>query len=496
MSHWAMLKQVFRYVKGTIHFGLSLRKSPSDALHAFSDSDWAGSPEDRKSISGYAVYLGCKFSSSTKYQYALQGENLYIRYGKTTVHAPPPPPPAALTRNMSHHMMRTTTTIVALTVILPVIALALIFLVCYSRKSCTCCFIAVSVYTAPIVQSTQQLAGHDEDLPFFDFKCIEMATNYFSEENKLGQGGFGPVYKGILPNGQEIAAKRLSKMSGHGVEQFKNEVLLISKLQHRNLVRLLGCCTQGDERILLYEYLPNKSLDSILFDARKKVCLDWGKRASIIDGIAQGLLYLHKYSRLKIIHRDLKTSNILLDVHMHPKISDFGTARIFKDSDSRASTKSIIGTYGYMSPEYAMDGCFSEKSDVFSFGVMVMEIVSGKRNNGFYNPDRVSNLLGYAWGLWIEGKVSDLIDSTMDKMISIIEATRYIQVGLLCVQDSATDRPTMTDVVSMLGNESTILPIPKQPGFSAIIGLKCDDVANNAKSYSINEVTITEIEGR
>nr|GLL29637.1 G-type lectin S-receptor-like serine/threonine-protein kinase At1g67520 [Ipomoea trifida] len=217
---------------------------------------------------------GCKFSSSTKYQYASQGDTLYIRYGKTAatthsiasiqanqIHSPPP---AALTRDISHHMMRTTT-IIALTVILPVTALALIFLVCYSRKSCTCCFIAVSVYTAPIVQSTQQLAGHDEDLPFFDFKYIEMATNYFSEENKLGQGGFGPVYKGILSNGQEIAAKRLSKMSGHGIEQFKNEVLLISKLQHRNLVRLLGCCTQGDERILIYEYLPNKSLDSILF---------------------------------------------------------------------------------------------------------------------------------------------------------------------------------------------------------------------------------------
>ncbi|XP_031131781.1 receptor-like serine/threonine-protein kinase SD1-7 [Ipomoea triloba] len=379
---------------------------------------------------------GCKFSSSTKYHYASHGDTLYLRYA------------------------------------------------------------AISVDTAPIVPSMQQLAGHDEELPFFDFKSIELATNYFSQENKLGQGGFGPVYKGILANGQEIAAKRLSKMSGHGVEQFKNEVLLISKLQHRNLVRLMGCCIQGDERILIYEYLPNKSLDSILFDARKKVCLDWGKRTSIISGIAQGLLYLHKYSRLRIIHRDLKTSNILLDVHMHPKISDFATARIFKDSDSRANTKSIIGTYGYMSPEYVMDGCFSEKSDVFSFGVMIMEIVSGKRNNGFYNPDRVSNLLGYAWDLWIEGKISDLIDQTMDKMISVIEATRYIQVGLLCVQDSATDRPTMTDVVSMLGNESTILPIPKQPGFSAIIGLKYGDVANNSKPCSLNEVTITEIEGR
>ncbi|XP_019168473.1 PREDICTED: G-type lectin S-receptor-like serine/threonine-protein kinase At1g67520 [Ipomoea nil] len=436
---------------------------------------------------------GCKFSSFTAYRYVSNGgETFYIRDAKTAnqTHLPPPPYPApALTRSMSHH--RRTTIVAALTVTL-FVTLAVVFLVWYmNRRKCCSCF------EAPIVpSSSQQLASKDEELPFFNFKSIELATNYFSDENKLGQGGFGPVYKGILANGQEIAAKRLSKMSGHGIEQFKNEVLLISKLQHRNLVRLFGCCTQGEERILIYEYITNKSLDSILFDARKKTCLDWGKRVSIIDGITQGLLYLHKYSRLKIIHRDLKTSNILLDVHMHPKISDFGTARIFEDSDSPINTKSIIGTYGYMSPEYAMDGCFSEKSDIFSFGVMIIEIVSGKRNNGFYNPDRVSNILGYAWDLWIEGRLSDLIDSTMEKTISIIEATRYIQVGLLCVQDSATDRPTISDVVSMLGNELIVLPTPKQPGFSAIIGLKCVDVVNNLKACSCNDVTITDIEGR
>ncbi|XP_031107643.1 G-type lectin S-receptor-like serine/threonine-protein kinase At4g27290 isoform X2 [Ipomoea triloba] len=376
---------------------------------------------------------GCKFSSSPAYHYGSDGEALYIRH---------------------------------------------------------------NAKPAPTEHSRQQLAGKEDDnLPFFNFKSIEMATNNFSKENKLGQGGFGPVYKGILPNGQEIAAKRLSKISGQGIEQFKNEVLLISKLQHRNLVRLLGCCTHGDERILIYEYLPNKSLDSILFDERKKVCLDWRKRVFIIDGIAQGLLYLHKYSRMRIIHRDLKTSNILLDIHMHPKISDFGTARIFKDNVYQASTKSIIGTYGYMSPEYAMNGCFSEKSDVFSFGVMVMEIVSGKRNNDFYNPNHVSNLLGYVWDMWIEGRILDLIDPSMEKTVSINEATRCIQIGLLCVQDNAADRPTMSEVISMLGNESTVLLTPKQPGFSTIIGLKRDDVGNKPK-VSTNMITISDIEGR
>ncbi|XP_019183838.1 PREDICTED: G-type lectin S-receptor-like serine/threonine-protein kinase At1g67520 [Ipomoea nil] len=437
---------------------------------------------------------GCKFSSSPAYRYVNNGEALYIRNAKPanrTKLSPLHHPGADLTKRNPHH--KKTLLIVALTVALLLVILAMLFLVWYMnpRKCCGC-------FIASIQHSNQQLAADedDEELPFFNFKSIEMATNYFSDENKLGQGGFGPVYKGILTNGQEIVAKRLSKMSGQGIQQFKNEVLLISKLQHRNLVRLLGCCTQGDERILIYEYLPNKSLDSILFDARKKVCLDWRQRFCIMDVIAQGLLYLHKYSRLRIIHRDLKTSNILLDVHMHPKISDFGTARIFKDNDSRAKTKVIVGTYGYMSPEYAMDGLFSEKSDVFSFGVMILEIVSGKRNNGFYNPNRVSNLLGYAWDLWIEGRISDLIDPTMDKMVSTNEAPRCIQVGLLCVQESATDRPNMSDVVSMLGTESVVLPTPKQPGFSTIIGLKCENVGNNPKACSVNEVTISEIEGR
>ncbi|XP_031108545.1 G-type lectin S-receptor-like serine/threonine-protein kinase CES101 [Ipomoea triloba] len=436
---------------------------------------------------------GSKFSSSPAYRFASDGEALYIRHNAKPVNSPAT---QALTKTKSHH--NKTATIAALTVTFLVI-LAMIFIVWYMnpRKCCCSCFIALSFVTAPNEHSRQQPAGkEDEDLPFFNFKSIEMATNYFSTENKLGQEGFGPVYKGILPNGQEIAAKRLSKMSGQGIEQFKNEVLLISKLQHRNLVRLLGCCTHGDERILIYEYLPNKSLDSILFDERKKDCLDWRKRVSIIDGIAQGLLYLHKYSRMRIIHRNLKTSNILLDIHMHPKISDFGTARIFKDNVYQASTKSIIGTYGYMSPEYAMNGCFSEKSDVFSFGVMVMEIVSGKRNNDFYNPHHVSNLLSYAWDVWREGRISELIDPTMDKTVSLNEAIRCIQVGLLCVQDSVTDRPVMSDVVSMLGNELMVLPTPKQPGFSTIIGLRCDDVVNNSKVGSINMVTISDIEGR
>ncbi|KAK6133332.1 hypothetical protein DH2020_032903 [Rehmannia glutinosa] len=232
------------------------------------------------------------------------------------------------------------------------------------------------------------------ELPIFSFSSIAMSTNNFSIANKLGEGGFGPVYKGELLNGQFVAVKRLSRRSGQGLEEFRNETELIAKLQHRNLVGILGCCIENDEKILVYEYMPNKSLDFFLFEPTKKEILDWSRRVHIIEGIAQGLLYLHHYSRLRIVHRDLKASNILLDGEMNPKISDFGMARIFGGNDSQANTKRIVGTYGYMSPEYAMEGLFSVKSDVFAFGVLMLEIISGKKNTGFYGSDYLS-LLGY-----------------------------------------------------------------------------------------------------
>ncbi|XP_042513407.1 G-type lectin S-receptor-like serine/threonine-protein kinase CES101 [Macadamia integrifolia] len=345
----------------------------------------------------------------------------------------------------------------------------------------------------------QKLRGNkDSELPLFSFSNIESATNNFSTTNKLGEGGFGPVYKGKLVEGQEIAVKRLSKLSGQGMEQFKNEFTLISKLQHRNLVRLLGCCIEGDEKILVYEYMPNKGLDSFLFDPAKRTLLDWKTRINIIEGIAQGLLYLHKYSRLRIIHRDLKTSNVLLDCDMNPKISDFGTAKVFGENESQANTNRVIGTFGYMSPEYAMDGLFSEKSDVFSFGVMMLEIVSGKKNNGFYQTACELNLLGYAWEMWNKGKILELIDSTLVDSCSMneYEFIRYVTVGFLCVQESAADRPTMSEVVSMLSNETTALPSPKQPAFT--IGKSNTGVESSLSSghETVNDVTISVMNGR
>ncbi|XP_027169255.1 receptor-like serine/threonine-protein kinase SD1-6 [Coffea eugenioides] len=317
------------------------------------------------------------------------------------------------------------------------------------------------------LEKFQQLhEKRDDESSVFEFTSIEMATNNFSDENKLGQGGFGPVYKGKLSTGQEIAVKRLKIMSGHGIEQFKNEVTVISKLQHRNLVKLLGYCIHGEDRILVYEYLPNGSLDSFIFDTTKRAVLDWRRRSSIIEGIAQGLLYLHKYSRLKIIHRDLKTSNVLLDNDLNPKISDFGTARIFGDDESRANTLRVVGTYGYMSPEYAMNGIISEKSDVYSFGVMMLEIV---------------------WDLWKEGRVSDIADPSFGETIAMHEISRYVQVGLLCGEENAADRPTMSDVISMLNGTLVSLRVPYRPAFSAATGGRNNDnLVRNAEPCSNN----------
>ncbi|GMP95256.1 hypothetical protein CsSME_00044367 [Camellia sinensis var. sinensis] len=339
--------------------------------------------------------------------------------------------------------------------------------------------------------------GHG--LNILGFTTIMEATNNFSNENKLGQGGFGPVYKGKLRDGREIAVKRLSRNSGQGLVEFKNELILISKLQHTNLVRVLGCCIHGEEKMLIYEFMPNKSLDFFIFNPTKKELLDWGKRLNIIDGVAQGLLYLHKYSRMKVIHRDLKANNVLLDENMNAKISDFGMARIFKRNETEATTNRVVGTYGYMSPEYAMDGIFSIKSDVFSFGILILEIVSGRRNTSFYHfDDRSLNLIGYVWDLWKDGTALELKDPSLDGSCATNQLLRIIHVGLLCVQESATDRPTMSDVISMLSNETMVLPAPKQPAF--FTGRNVPNMMTSkegtSKDCSLNNLTISIMEAR
>ncbi|XP_018715283.2 G-type lectin S-receptor-like serine/threonine-protein kinase At4g27290 [Eucalyptus grandis] len=345
-----------------------------------------------------------------------------------------------------------------------------------------------------IVALSRQSHSEDLEVPLFDLTTIVNATNNFSDDNKLGEGGFGAVYKGVLKNGQEIAVKKLSENSRQGQVEFKNEVICIAKLQHRNLVKILGCCIEQDEKMLIYEFLANRSLDCFIFNQEEGVSLDWPKRFTIINGVASGLLYLHRDSRLRIIHRDLKAENILLDIEMNAKISDFGLARSFGGNESEANTKRVVGTFGYMSPEYAIHGLYSVKSDVFSFGVLVLEIVSGKRNRGFNHPDNPLSLLGHAWTLLRDQNFMKLVDPSIASTFNPVEVLRSIHVALLCVQKNPRDRPDMSSVVMMLGSENT-LPQPEQPGFfdETSVSKASSSSAGKHNKFSANELTISHL---
>ncbi|XP_062094635.1 probable leucine-rich repeat receptor-like serine/threonine-protein kinase At3g14840 isoform X3 [Humulus lupulus] len=340
--------------------------------------------------------------------------------------------------------------------------------------------------------STNLKRGDDQpELHFFELDSILMATNKFSITNKLGQGGFGLVYKGQL-HGKEVAVKRLSSSSSQGYEEFRNEIILISKLQHRNLVKLIGCCIENEEKLLIYEFMLNKSLDTFIFDDRRRVELDWAIRFNIIDGIARGLVYLHRDSSLRVIHRDLKASNILLDEKMTPKISDFGLARIFEGTLDLANTHRVVGTIGYMSPEYAFRGIFSEKSDVFSYGVLLLEIISGKKNTSFKDEDQYQGLIAYSWQLWSEGRGIELVDEALGESYNESEALKCIHIGLLCVQDFATDRPSMAQVASMLSNQIFDQPQPKQPIFTFQASSSSYDPSTQSGSRCSATISVVE----
>ncbi|XP_009598807.1 cysteine-rich receptor-like protein kinase 10 isoform X1 [Nicotiana tomentosiformis] len=432
---------------------------------------------------------------------------LYPFYNVTAV-APPPPPPVRLSPPPSSQPDPTTSdrgkggiasgVIIAIVVPIAAAVLLLIFGFCWLRRRGSQEFIVAKDMTdGNEISTTESLQ--------YQLTNIQAATTNFSADNKIGEGGFGVVYKGILPNGQEIAVKRLSRSSGQGAQEFKNEIVLIAKLQHRNLVRLLGYCFEAEEKLLVYEFVPNKSLDYFLFDPEKQHLLNWSRRYKIIGGIARGLLYLHEDSRLRVIHRDLKASNILLDADMNPKISDFGMARIFGIDQSEDITNRIVGTYGYMSPEYAMHGQYSVKSDVFSFGVLLLEIISGKKNSSFYQSDGAEDLLSYVWKNWRDGTPLNIMDPTFGESYSRNEVIQCIHIGLLCVQEDVTERPTMESVVLMLNSYSVTKAAPQQPAFffrsrTEMLpkGLESDQYSTSKSIplLSENEVSITELHPR
>ncbi|XP_058754556.1 probable leucine-rich repeat receptor-like serine/threonine-protein kinase At3g14840 isoform X1 [Vicia villosa] len=290
------------------------------------------------------------------------------------------------------------------------------------------------------------------DLPtgLFTLRQIKAATNNFDDSNKIGAGGFGPVYKGCLSNGTLIAVKQLSSKSRQGNREFLNEIGMISALQHPYLVKLYGCCVEGDQLLLIYEYLENNSLARALFGPEKEqIKLDWSIRQKICVGIARGLTYLHEESRLKVVHRDIKATNVLLDKDLDPKISDFGLAKLDEEDNTHISTR-IAGTYGYMAPEYALHGYLTDKADVYSFGVVALEIVSGRSNTLYRTKEEAFYLLDWAHMLKERGDLMELVDRRLGSDFNKKEAMVMINVALLCTNVTSNLRPSMSSVVSML----------------------------------------------
>ncbi|CAA7052517.1 unnamed protein product [Microthlaspi erraticum] len=283
----------------------------------------------------------------------------------------------------------------------------------------------------------------------FSLKQLKVATDDFDPLNKIGEGGFGSVYKGRLPDGTLIAVKKLSSKSCQGNKEFVNEIGMIACLEHPNLVKLYGCCCENNQLLLVYEYLENNCLADALF-GRSALKLEWGTRHRICLGIARGLAFLHEDSAVKIIHRDIKGTNVQLDKDLNSKISDFGLARLHEDEKSHITTR-VAGTIGYMAPEYAMRGHLTEKADVYSFGVVAMEIVSGKTN---YTPDNECCV----------GLLDWILDPKLEGVFDVMEAERMIKVSLLCSSKSPTLRPTMSEVVKMLQGESEMEQIISDPG--------------------------------
>ncbi|XP_056168377.1 probable LRR receptor-like serine/threonine-protein kinase RFK1 isoform X2 [Syzygium oleosum] len=325
------------------------------------------------------------------------------------------------------------------------------------------CILKWKSYFRGRTKRRQGMEGLDLQTGTFSLKQIKAATNDFDSANKIGEGGFGAVYKGQLNDGIVIAVKQLSSKSRQGNREFLNEIGMISCLQHPNLVKLHGCCIEGDQLSLVYEYMENNSLARALFGPENhQLQLDWPTRHKICTGIAKGLAFLHEESRLKIVHRDIKATNVLLDRDLNPKISDFGLARLHEEENTHISTK-VAGTIGYMAPEYALWGYLTYKADVYSFGVVALEIVSGKSNNSSLPSDDYFCLLDWACHLQQTGNLMRVVDEKLKMKVDKEEAEIVVKVALLCTNTSPSLRPTMSEVVNMLEGKMTVPDVIPEP---------------------------------
>lgn len=328
-----------------------------------------------------------------------------------------------------------------------------------------CCFGKVASRNGGVHRVNGRGSNHDvskelldvENMRLYTYKDLQIATQYFSLESKIGEGGFGSVYKGTLKDGSVVAIKVLSDQSRQGVREFLTEITVISDIQQENLVKLHGYCVEEDHRILVYGYLKNGSLDqTLLGTGHCSIKFTWEIRRKICIGVAKGLAYLHEEVQPHIIHRDIKASNILLDEDFTPKISDFGLAKLFPSHLTHVSTR-IAGTQGYLAPEYAIRGQLTRKADIYSFGILLLEIVTGRPNQNRRLPVEEQYLLERAWQLYREGNLERLVDTSIGEDVDIDEACRYLKIGLLCVQSLPKSRPSMSDVMKMLTGEMDVI---------------------------------------
>ncbi|XP_059444587.1 cold-responsive protein kinase 1 isoform X1 [Corylus avellana] len=303
-----------------------------------------------------------------------------------------------------------------------------------------------------------------DNVKLYTYKELKVATEEFSEANKIGEGGFGSVYKGRLKDGKIAAIKVLSAESKQGVREFLTEINVISEIEHENLVKLYGCCVEENHRILVYNYLENNSLaQTLIGGSQSNIYFNWRTRLKICIGIARGLAYLHEEVRPHIVHRDIKASNILLDKDLTPKISDFGLAKLIPPNMTHVSTR-VAGTIGYLAPEYAIRGQLTRKADVYSFGVLLMEIVSGRCNTNTRLPIEEQYLLERTWGLYERRELVGLVDTALNGDFDAEQACNFLKIGLLCTQDSPKLRPSMSTVVKMLTGEMNVNDKITKPG--------------------------------
>ncbi|KAL3631457.1 Cold-responsive protein kinase 1 [Castilleja foliolosa] len=317
------------------------------------------------------------------------------------------------------------------------------FTACFGQK--------VSSQTHQTVDLNKEISNLP-NAKLYSYKELQIATGNFNLANKIGEGGFGSVYKGKLNDGKTAAIKVLSAQSEQGVREFLNEIIAISGLEHENLVELHGCCTEGDQRILVYGYLENNSLAQTLLRGCSDLEFSWKIRTKICLGVAQGLAFLHDEVQPHIVHRDIKASNILLDKYFTPKISDFGLAKLFPATMTHISTR-VAGTFGYLAPEYAIRGKLTRKADIYSFGILLLEIVSGRCNTNKRLPVEEQNLLERGWILYERDMLIQLVDKALEGNFDTDEACRFMKIGLLCTQDKPSNRPTMSTVAKMLRGE-------------------------------------------